>query len=313
MCVKKQPCCYSCDNFRIQLLHISHRGNRSKDMWKCEVIAGYGKSFRKNRRKIALQMIRSLTCNYIIPDFIPLFSLLLFGPMELANQVYETQILPLLSPLISKVSGSQAYAVARRNKTLSIGAAVALTVVYMAYSTVTRPPKHLRHIPSANNIKLLKAYLSGWPINDIATKITIPAALQSDRNIYVVSKTSSFTASIDYFDLCCFLLCYFKRYDINGWMVRIQDPVAAKKFLLKTGEWQLTIRSHVTQNNKQRSLLQISFQSTAYRKHAMEQSMVNSLENPILSLFPVINGNRIGRLGKQYYFLQKQITYSIVY
>lgn len=107
--------------------------------------------------------------------------------MEVVSRVYEAQILPLLS----KLSESQAHAVVRKNKALSIGAAVILTMVYVAYSRVAKPPKKLRHIPTANNIKLLRAYLSGWPINEISSKITIPAALKSAHDIYVVSVISS--------------------------------------------------------------------------------------------------------------------------
>ncbi|KAL1930366.1 hypothetical protein VTP01DRAFT_10528 [Rhizomucor pusillus] len=58
--------------------------------------------------------------------------------MELVTQVCHTQFIPLLS----KLTGSQAYALARKNEALSIGTAVALTAVYMAYSTVTKTPKN---------------------------------------------------------------------------------------------------------------------------------------------------------------------------
>lgn len=102
--------------------------------------------------------------------------------MDVILKVYERQIMPLLS----KIGGTQAYTVARKNKALSIGAAVALTMMYIAYTAI-RPPRNLRHIPSANNIKLIKAFLSGAPINEIASKITIPAALKFNHGIYVVS------------------------------------------------------------------------------------------------------------------------------
>ncbi|GAB5591312.1 hypothetical protein Unana1_06212 [Umbelopsis nana] len=118
--------------------------------------------------------------------------------MDTAVSIYEQHILPLLSRLL----------VSRRNKVITTSAAVLLVVLYNAYQKLTRPPKQLRHLPTVNSFLTLKALVQKWPMNDVATKITIPVSLSTEHGLYT-------------------------RLDPNGWTVHVQNPAAAKKLLLK--------------------------------------------------------------------------------
>lgn len=105
--------------------------------------------------------------------------------MDTLIQVYQNFVLPRLG---------SAQSLARRDKTISITAAIVLATFYLAYSKITKPPKNLRGLPTADNILLLKALMTGWSMRDVANKITIPAALKADHGLYVVSYHRAFVS-----------------------------------------------------------------------------------------------------------------------
>lgn len=93
-------------------------------------------------------------------------------------EVHSKSLLPSLE-YISKI--------VRRHKSISISTAIALAAASYLYYKLTTPPKHIRHIPEGDSIKLIRAIVSGWTPTEIAQKVEIPAAMQAEHGLYTVS------------------------------------------------------------------------------------------------------------------------------
>ncbi|KAI8342010.1 cytochrome P450 [Chlamydoabsidia padenii] len=98
-----------------------------------------------------------------------------------------------------------------RNNVLSIGAALSLVLAYWAVDRVVRPPKKLRHIPYINFFQYLyMMMIQRKPLAEVSKALIVPLVSNpASQSIYL-------------------------RPDRLGWMLHIANPVAAKKFFLKT-------------------------------------------------------------------------------
>lgn len=102
--------------------------------------------------------------------------------METFLEAYNKHILSSLE-YIAKI--------VRKHRSVSISTAIALATVSYVYYKLTTPPKHMRHIPKGDSIKLLRAIASGWTATEIAKKIQIPAAMQAEHGLYTVGRSSN--------------------------------------------------------------------------------------------------------------------------
>jgi hypothetical protein len=93
-------------------------------------------------------------------------------PLEHALKVYNEEVLTRVS---------------KKNQLITIGAAVALTLIYKV-SEWMKPPKQLRHIPYFGYIDLLTAFVKERRYTDIATVRSLPLLRDpTNKGIYVVS------------------------------------------------------------------------------------------------------------------------------
>lgn len=95
--------------------------------------------------------------------------------MDSILQLYQNKILPS----IWSNRGT-------KTRALSVSAAVVLAAFYLLYRKVTIPPKSLRHLPTADNIRLLREILAGKPLGVYADHVTIPAGVKAPNGIYTV-------------------------------------------------------------------------------------------------------------------------------
>lgn len=96
--------------------------------------------------------------------------------MDFLSELYQEKILPTVWRNRST-----------RIRAISITAVVLLAVVYRVYRKITVPPKSLRHIPTIDNIRLLRDIFAGKPIGVFAEEVTIPAGLNAPNGLYLVS------------------------------------------------------------------------------------------------------------------------------
>ncbi|KAJ8655903.1 hypothetical protein O0I10_008343 [Lichtheimia ornata] len=121
--------------------------------------------------------------------------------MDQITSTVNTYVVPLFA-------GEQGKRLIQKHRT-SIAAAVALVSTYAIFRSITQVPRQLKHLPHLGFFDYIKAVVAGKSINDIAQELTLPAVKRSKSGLYV-------------------------RFDKDGWTVHIVDPLAAKKFLLKT-------------------------------------------------------------------------------
>lgn len=127
---------------------------------------------------------------YILQRSICYFLLLNIFPALLPTNC-PSWVAFMLSSSIKRVYENYVLHSSRKIQVFSLSAAVLFTTIYLGYRQITVPPKNLRHLPCVNNLRFIWALFSKWPIHDIAKKITIPTALQSEHGIYVVSSCRS--------------------------------------------------------------------------------------------------------------------------
>lgn len=97
--------------------------------------------------------------------------------MDNALQIYNDYILPLTL---------KSQNAARKNKVVSIGAAVALTALILFRENVLKPPRRTRHLPHVPFFTFLRTMIQGWSIRDTAYKVTLPVAVKSPTGLYTV-------------------------------------------------------------------------------------------------------------------------------
>ncbi|KAI9493596.1 cytochrome P450 [Zychaea mexicana] len=105
-------------------------------------------------------------------------------------------------------NGASSNALLSQNRTRSVAIAVALLGLYLAFEKITKPPKHLRHIPQANFFKYVSSFLTQQPYDETAENITVPISAKTEHGSYIV-------------------------FDVYGWTVHVTRPESAKKLLLK--------------------------------------------------------------------------------
>lgn len=88
-----------------------------------------------------------------------------------------------VSPLLTNGQGTR---LVQQHRT-SITAAVALISSYAIFRSITKVPRQLEHLPHLGFFDYMKAIVTGKSMDDIAHKLTIPAAMQSKGGLYVVS------------------------------------------------------------------------------------------------------------------------------
>ncbi|KAG0181653.1 cytochrome P450-dit2 [Apophysomyces sp. BC1021] len=95
------------------------------------------------------------------------------------------------------------------HRRVSISSAVALTVLYLIYDKINKPPRSLRHIPYVGYINTITSALRGRSSADISSDYSIPLIKSEAHNgVYM-------------------------RTDRIGWTVQVASPEAAKKVLMK--------------------------------------------------------------------------------
>ena len=133
--------------------------------------------------------------------------------------------------MLSFFAQSQNRHLIQRHRT-SISAAVALLGVYMLIKSITRIPRQLAHLPHLGFFEYMGAIVKRKTLADIASRLTLPVASQSDSGMYAVSRTLHSKSTSHLTSVSPF---HNQRFDRDGWTVHITQPAAAKKFLLKTG------------------------------------------------------------------------------
>lgn len=94
----------------------------------------------------------------------------------------------ILSSLKSLIEKGQKLS--KTQKRISIGAAVFVTLSYFFFKKISTPPKKIRHIPSVNYAQMMKAYITGEPLNKIVKRIVSPVI--NPKGLYLVIMLHAF-------------------------------------------------------------------------------------------------------------------------
>ncbi|KAI9306770.1 cytochrome P450 [Cunninghamella echinulata] len=153
---------------------------------------------------------------------------------------------------------------ADKNTTVTIGAAVALVVLYSIYDKVAKPPRKLRHLPYINFFSYYKLLMRGEPYSTISKQLTIPLLNSKQPEVYV-------------------------QKDLLGWTVKVASPSIAKQVFLKSGTLK---QKHVGSNN-----IVMTHDPSTWKRHRMlvnpafHRSMPIKLFSDLTNrLFKVIDG-----------------------
>jgi hypothetical protein len=100
------------------------------------------------------------------------------------TKLSNSLILGAIQALIQRGRG-----LSKTQKTVSIGAAVLATLSYFFFKKISTPPKSLRHIPSVNYVRMMKAYFTGEPLMNITKRIVYPVI--NSKGVYLVRRNLS--------------------------------------------------------------------------------------------------------------------------
>lgn len=92
--------------------------------------------------------------------------------LERVTELYEKHILPRLNTKEGRVT--------------AISSAVAVTVLYLAYDRLIKPPRALRHIPRVSYYKFVEAAVKRIPFPIYTKENVIPLLEQSESGVYLV-------------------------------------------------------------------------------------------------------------------------------
>lgn len=93
------------------------------------------------------------------------------SPFESLTRLCAKHVLPYLST--------------RKGQVAAISSAVALTVLYLAFDRITRPPRALRYIPHVSYFSFISDMVKRKPFSQIADRNAIPIIKQG-HDIYLV-------------------------------------------------------------------------------------------------------------------------------
>lgn len=91
---------------------------------------------------------------------------------ERVTELYQTHVLPRLN--------------SRQGRVTAISTAVAVTVVYLAYDKLTKPPRKLRHIPQVSFYNFVEAVTKRIPFLIYTKKNVIPLLEENESGVYLV-------------------------------------------------------------------------------------------------------------------------------
>ncbi|CAO3618725.1 unnamed protein product [Cunninghamella echinulata] len=166
---------------------------------------------------------------------------------------------------------------ADKNTTVTIGAAVALVVLYSIYDKVAKPPRKLRHLPYVNFFSYYKMLMRGDSFSTISKQLSIPLLNSKKPELYV-------------------------QKDLLGWTVKVASPSIAKQVFLKSDvfakadltENEGTLRQKHTGSNN----IVMTHEPSTWKRHRMlvnpafHRSMPLKLFSDLTNrLFKVIDGS----------------------
>lgn len=101
--------------------------------------------------------------------------------MELALRYYQEHLASLLD---------KSQHLIKKNKAVSLGAAVVLTAFFYLRRSFTTPPRSLRHLPHPESLAYLKDVLTKVSYHTIAERHTMPAIARSKYGIISVCRSA---------------------------------------------------------------------------------------------------------------------------
>lgn len=138
-------------------------------------------------------------------------------------EVYQQYI----APFIEKSQG-----VLKKNKAISIGAAVALAAALYINEAVIKPPRRTRHLPRVAYFDYMSKMLQKRSVRELAYGVSLPVLAKSTSGLYTVGfPTYAFAKNAD-----LIYITLSQQYDNLGWSIHVASPSAAKIVLNRSGK-----------------------------------------------------------------------------